>query len=433
MGKASKWFRGLLGLKKPESLSSSASPSKPKRRWSFLKTTTTSSYTQNDNNLHLLHHVGPTSTTPEHHPLDPNKHAVAVAAATAAVAEAAVAAAQAAAAVVRLTSSGRSAAGGVGVREEWAAVKIQAAFRGCLARKALRALKGLVKLQALVRGHIERKRRGPWLKRMRAQLRAQARRHAQYLTAKSSTYLLHGPGTPEKFESPIRSKSMKYDQSPILKRNGSKSCGSRSDSQGDDQSWTQGRSSLRSCSSKNDEKSERILEIDSGKQVTSKRRSLFFSHGHALVSDHYGSSMTNKRDSTSLKSGQTSSCEIEETPFCTASNSPQYLSATSKDEGSRRSPFTPTRSDGTRSYLCDYPSYMAYTESSKAKVRSLSAPKQRPQYDRSSSSTRYLLNGFGESRMATQRASALHTGFTSKAYPGSGRLDKLGMPVGYRY
>jgi hypothetical protein len=75
-----------------------------------------------------------------------NKHAIAVAAATAAAAEAAVAAAHAAAAVVRLTSSGRCATNTaayvssslsqslLGAREEWAALKIQAAFRGCLVR-----------------------------------------------------------------------------------------------------------------------------------------------------------------------------------------------------------------------------------------------------------------------------------------------------------
>jgi hypothetical protein len=62
-----------------------------------------------------------------------NKRAIAVAAATAAVAEAAVAAAQAAAAVVRLTSSGRCVPAGA-KHEEWAAVRIQAAFRGYLVR-----------------------------------------------------------------------------------------------------------------------------------------------------------------------------------------------------------------------------------------------------------------------------------------------------------
>lgn len=71
---------------------------------------------------------------------DPNKHAIAVAAATAAVAEAAVAAAHAAAEVVRLTSSGRCANspavtydnGSQAWLEDLAAVKIQSAFRGYL-------------------------------------------------------------------------------------------------------------------------------------------------------------------------------------------------------------------------------------------------------------------------------------------------------------
>ncbi|XP_061364221.1 protein IQ-DOMAIN 22-like [Gastrolobium bilobum] len=467
MGKASKWFRGLLGMRKAES-SSAGKPPKEKRRWTFGK-----SYKEKDNNNIIINnnnnHDVVANTVHRHVTLSEhvdNKHAIAVAAATAAVAEAAVAAAQAAAAVVRLTSSsGRcaEAAGGLRIREEWAAVKIQAAFRGCLARRALRALKGLVKLQALVRGHIARKRTAEMLKRMQALLRTQARVCAgrtlqnSYSSAKSSTCHLHGPATPDKFESPIRSKSLKYEHSPILKRNGSKSCllingnqekhGNRPASQVDEQSWNQGRSLMRTCST-NDEKSDRILEIDSGKpHFTSRRRNLFHSTSHALGSDHLSKSLTTSKESTSLQSGQSPSCEVqsysqvkinevEESPFCTAENSPQFLSATSKDDGYKRSPFTPTRSDGSRNYLrgySDYPSYMAYTESSKAKVRSLSAPKQRPLYERSTSSNRYSLNGFGESRLATQKTSALHASFTSKAYPGSGRLDKLGMPVGYRY
>ncbi|CAL9761643.1 unnamed protein product [Musa acuminata subsp. burmannicoides] len=77
-----------------------------------------------------------------------SKHAYSVALASAVAAEAAVVAAQAAAEVVRLTTlttrlTGKS-------RREIAATKIQAVFRGYLARRSWRALRGLLRLRRLV-------------------------------------------------------------------------------------------------------------------------------------------------------------------------------------------------------------------------------------------------------------------------------------------
>lgn len=174
-----------------------------------------------------------------------------------------------------------------------------------------------------------------------------------------------------------------------------------------------------------DERSNKTLVDNEKPYITPKCRNLFHSSHLSIGSDQICHSFSTSKDSISHLN-----------PSYSEGQSPLKFSLdvdeTSMDAADNGGPFTPTKSDGSRSCLSGYsdlPNYMAYTESSKVKVRSLSAPKQRPQYERSSSTRRCSMHGYDEPRTNIQRVSALHTNFTSKAYPGSGRLDRLGMPA----
>ncbi|KAM3196645.1 hypothetical protein ACQJBY_072379 [Aegilops geniculata] len=170
MGKAARWIRGFRGGgsgKKEQSKDQKPIlPPNNAKWWRFGRSSRDSA--------EAAAAAAATSRLREQNKREQNKHAIAVAAATAAAADAAVAAAQAAVEIVRLTNKGRAADAGEHHGPSAAAVRIQAAFRGFLARKAMRALKAVVNLQALVRGYLVRKQAAATLQIMQALVRAQA-------------------------------------------------------------------------------------------------------------------------------------------------------------------------------------------------------------------------------------------------------------------
>ncbi|KAE8658204.1 protein IQ-DOMAIN 14-like isoform X3 [Hibiscus syriacus] len=346
MGKATRWLKSLFGVKNSIDHSNSGYRKKDNER-----------YNVGHSGRQLLCHnpttIPPNISTAEAVWLssyrneaekEQNKHAIAVAAATAAAADAAVAAAQAAVAVVRLTSHDKGTMYGGG-RERWAAVKIQTVFRGYLARKALSALKGLVKIQAMVRGYLVRKQAAATFHSMQALIRAQATirsRKARAIAERfddmrnEHTVLIHSRRLSASLDTP----AMNYiDESP------------------------------------------KIVEVDTGRPKSRSRRT------NASVSD-FGDDPKYQSMSSPLPCRIPAGLSIpvqdmdwgltgEECRFSTVQCTPRFLGSCVGN-----APVTPSRSVcGGGNYLGQYrdsPNYMAKTRSFKAKLRSQSAPKQRP-------------------------------------------------------
>ncbi|XP_062024129.1 protein IQ-domain 26 [Rosa rugosa] len=370
MGRARRWLKALLGMKKekdplelPNSTTNTTRPGdrKEKRRWSFGKSLKDAS---------PISHV-PANLPPNVSPADSawlrsylaetekeqNKHAIAVAAATAAAADAAVAAAQAAVAVVRLTSKG---CGGdlFGKRERWAAMRIQTVFRGYLARKAHRALRGLVKLQALVRGFLVRKRAAATLHGMQALIRAQT--SVRYQRARRS-FNKENRFLPE---SRPRKSIERFDEA-------------RSEF------YSKRLSATYEPSLNGFDESPKIVEIDTFRTRSKSRR-------FNTVLSEYGEDVPYTTSPLpcpiptriTVPGGQQLQdyewyFNADECKFSTAHSTPRLASSFRSN-----APSTPAKSVCGDSFFHPYsncPNYMSSTKSFKAKSRSHSAPKQRPE------------------------------------------------------
>ncbi|KFK38994.1 hypothetical protein AALP_AA3G186300 [Arabis alpina] len=335
MGRAARWFKGIFGMKKSKEKENRVSGDGEDSGGDIHRKV----LNQTDS-LWLRTYLAETDK-------EQNKHAIAVAAATAAAADAAVAAAQAAVAVVRLTSNGRGYSGGNGftgnTMERWAAVKIQTVFKGYLARKALRALKGLVKLQALVRGFLVRKRASETLHSMQALIRAQTSVRSQRINRNNMFHPRHSLERFDDSRSEIHSKRISIS---VEKQNNNIN------------------------NNVYDETSPKIVEIDTYKTKSRSKRM------NIAVSECGDDFIYQGKDFEWSFPG-------EKCKFPTAQNTPRFSSLVANNHYYYTPPSPAKSVCRDACFRPSYPglmtpSYMANTQSFKAKVRSHSAPRQRP-------------------------------------------------------
>ncbi|KAJ1385989.1 P-loop containing nucleoside triphosphate hydrolase [Sesbania bispinosa] len=311
MGKATRWLKGLLGMKKEKDhcdKSGSLAQGKKEKKGSG-----------EDEQSHITFRAYVAEKEDEQ-----NKHTIAV----------------------RSLSHGRGTFFRVS-RERWAALKIQTLFRGYLARKALRALKALVKIQALVRGYLVRKRVAATLHSMQALMRAQSTvrsQRARRSINKENTF------------------PRKYVQLFDETRNESQSKGLPTSYDTSLNGFVQ---------------SPKVVMIDTQSHRTcSRSRCITTTNTMSECGEdlHY-QAISSSPSLTYQVPGRISvhECQhpqdfewyfnVDERKFSTAQNTPRLANC----------------GDTFFQNYSNFPSYMANTQSSKAKLRSHSAPKQRPE------------------------------------------------------
>ncbi|KAE9598057.1 hypothetical protein Lal_00004083 [Lupinus albus] len=317
--------------------------------------------------------------------------------------------------------------------EQEAAIVIQTAFRGYLARRALGALKGLVKLQALVRGHNVRKQAKLTLRCMQALVRVQARlldqqrtrfshqvssgtstfrdTNMQYLQDISDWKSLTREGSSNASDWDEHPHTVEEIKSMLQKRKEAAMNRNKSSTQAFPQQGTKKAWENRGRVSTNQRDLIKTVEIDS-----SQPYSYFGSNTYRRSHPNYQcnpQSHRHQRHSIAIQNGPIHQSPV--TPSPGKSRTIQVRSASprcGREDISNQTSETPSlrfnnnyhckgnvysssragTSNGTSGGVT-YPNYMATTESAKARIRSQSAPRQRvltPEKDRAGSAKRRL-------------------------------------------
>ncbi|CAL9105691.1 unnamed protein product [Musa textilis] len=362
MGRATRWLWNLWGgsekKKEPKSYSSHGGEERmEKKRWSFRRSRDSSGEVVLGQNAVTAAAIEAAwfKSFYDVNEREQSKHAIAVAAATS------NAAAQVAVVAARLTTPGRGATFSF-PKEQLAAVKIQTAFRGHLARIALRALKALVKLQALVRGYLVRKQAAATLHSMQALVRAQATARAQRYGNLLPDDISFQPEVRHR-RSLERFTDARIGHTPAFQR----------------------RSFSTSLDGATPDRSPKTVEIDvCGPRSRASRRAI---PSAVDLADHFSSpipcpvparvstpSRRNSQENDWRINGE--KCRIS----ATAQGTPRYTNSPGKVGVTQAKSLYDAAGVFSR-YVSESssPNYMANTQSSKAKRRSQSAPKHLPE------------------------------------------------------
>lgn len=287
------------------------------------------------------------------------KHALTVAIATAAAAEAAVAAAHAAAEVVKLTGASRSYLYLSKGDRSLAAIKIQSAFRAHLARKALRALKGVIKLQAIIRGEAVRRQVSNTLQNCPSNARNQVQ--IQERISHTAEQIKKSPKQKKKLEE----KELKYE------------CHSQ-------RTWDYSFLSREDIEAIWLRKQEAMLKRERMKQYSSSQRER---KNPQMVEESVHNMDFGKESCRTLGEWlhkETCDWDVLYKPTLPST----FIKKELQEEGLSPKISIPRKSfslvkrssNGDETSMSNspvFPTYMAVTESSKAKMRSISTPKQR--------------------------------------------------------